>query len=134
MGFFLFTIISYVLAMASVSVGVLIGSCTEDPKVASEMMPMLIVPQCLFAGFFIATSLIPAFLRWAQYLCSLTYAVRLALLGEFGDCDAESCVSLLENNSVDEMESYWYWLILLGLFVFFRLMALIVLKNKATFH
>lgn len=134
MGFFLFTVISYVVAMASVSVGVLIGSYVEDPKIASEMMPMLIVPQCLFAGFFISTDLIPVWLRWAQYLCSLTYAVRIALLAEFGDCVAQSCQALLAANNVEEIPSYWYWLILVALFVGFRFSAMLVLKRRATFH
>eukprot|EP01033_Poteriospumella_lacustris_P001267 gene1266-923_t len=37
----------------------------------------------LFVGFFIRTSLIPVFLRWAQYLCSLKYAMNLIILTEF---------------------------------------------------
>ena len=134
MGFFVLTIISYVLAMSSVSVGVLIGSWTDDPKTAAEMMPLLIVPQCLFAGFFIASELIPDFFRWAQYLCSLTYAVRIALLAEFGDCAAASCQALLESNNVREIAAHWYWLILVAIFVAFRLAAMIVLKRRATFH
>jgi hypothetical protein len=61
-------------------------------------MPVLIVPQLLFSGFFISIDLIPQFLRWAQYLCSFTYAIRLASYYEFGDCETEACQQLLLRN------------------------------------
>ena len=35
--------------------------------------------QMLFAGFFIRTSQIPVFLRWAQYVCVLKYSINLLL-------------------------------------------------------
>jgi hypothetical protein len=81
--------------------------------------------------------------RWAQYLCSLTYAVRLALLGEFGDCAKEpanenspdgqnNCARLLNNSDVNEDDQWLYWLLLILLFAFFRLLALFLLKKKAT--
>jgi len=134
MQFMIFLFISYILALASTSIGVLIGSYIEDPKVASEFMPVLIVPQLLFSGFFISTSIIPTFLRWAQYMCSLTYAIRLSLYYEFGDCNTDICVSLLESNGVYEFDTAWYWIILCLLFAAMRIMAMIILRNKATFH
>merc|ERR1719263_1835471 len=75
MNFFLFLALNFTLAIASTSIGIFIGSSVEDPNVAQELMPALIVPQLLFAGFFIPSNMIPEFLRWAQYLCSLTYAI-----------------------------------------------------------
>lgn len=83
--FFHFLAIEYGLAMSSTAVAVLLGCAVEDPKMATEFLPLLFVPQLLFAGFFVRTELIPVWLRWAQYLCSLTYGVRLALLAEFGE-------------------------------------------------
>jgi ABC-type multidrug transport system permease subunit len=131
--FFKFLSLNFMLAIASTSIGIFIGSLVEDPDVAAELMPALIVPQLLFSGFFIQTSLIPEFLRWAQYLCSLTYATRLALLFEFGDCDTASCRSLLENNGVYQMDSYWYWIILVLIAAVFRVTSLIILRGKASF-
>jgi hypothetical protein len=60
-----------------------IGCLVADVKDVSELAPLLFVPQLLFAGFFIRTSLIPIFLRWAQYLCAIKYAINLVLLTEF---------------------------------------------------
>ena len=131
--FFAFMALNFALAMASTSIGIFIGSCVQDPSVAAELMPALIVPQLLFSGFFIQTNLIPDFLVWAQYLCSLVYATRLANSYEFGDCDTESCRSLLENNEVYQLEQYWYWIILLGIAAVFRIAATVILKGKANF-
>ncbi|OEU13882.1 ABC2_membrane-domain-containing protein [Fragilariopsis cylindrus CCMP1102] len=133
MNFFLFLMINFLLAIASTSIGIFIGSCVEDPGVAAELMPALIVPQLLFSGFFIPTAYIPSFLRWAQYACSLTYAIRLASLYEFGDCPTSACQTLLENNGVYELPSYWYWIILFCIAAIFRLTSMVILKRKATF-
>lgn len=132
-GFFVFLLLNFLLALASTSIGILIGSSVEDPKVASELMPALIVPQLLFSGFFISIDLIPPFLRWVQYICPLTYATRLALHFEFGDCVYESCTSILEQNGVNEFDTYWYWIILTAITAVFRIGGLIVLKRKANY-
>lgn len=86
----------------------------EDPKLGQEMLPLLFVPQMLFAGFFVAPDLIPVWLRWARYLCSLTYSVRIGLVEEFGDrsdctmADGESpCMNLLESVEADSDDTWW---------------------------
>merc|ERR1712086_624356 len=118
--------LNFTLAIASTSIGVFIGSCVEDPKVASELIPALIVPQLLFSGFFIQVELIPVFLRWSQYLCSLTYAIRLASLFEFGDnCSTVQCEDLLRNNGVYQLDSYLYWIILLAIAAVFRFTSVV---------
>ncbi len=133
MNFFVFLALNFVLAIASTSIGIFVGSCVDDPSVAAELMPALIVPQLLFSGFFIQASLIPEFLRWARYLCSLTYATQLVTLYEFGDCDTVSCQNLLQNNDVYQLESYWYWIILIAIAAIFRLTSMAVLRGKASF-
>ena len=129
--------ICYTLAMTSTALAVLLGCSVEDPKLAQEMLPILFVPQMLFAGFFVAPDLIPVWLRWAQYLCSLTYSVRLGLVEEFSDCGPNQeaiaqCSRLVSDVGADPDDTWWYWLVLACLFVVFRLGALIVLRYKAT--
>ena len=87
----------------------------------------------LFAGFFVTPDLIPSWLRWARYLCSLTYAVRIALVGEFEDCSAtiENCQTVLTNVEADPDETWWNWLVLSLLFVLFRVLALVIIRTKA---
>ncbi|KAL3937587.1 MAG: hypothetical protein SGARI_002065 [Bacillariaceae sp.] len=133
MGFMVFLAISFVLAIASTSIGILLGSIVENPDVAAELMPVLIVPQLLFSGFFISIDLIPEFLRWAQYLCSLTYAIRLSTFYEFGDCPHETCQQLLVRNGVYELPTIWYWVILLAITAVFRVAGMTILRGKAKF-
>lgn len=136
-GFGMFYVTIYLLAMSSTALAVLLGCAVEDPKLGQEMLPILFVPQMLFAGFFVTPDLIPAWLRWARYLCALTYGIRIALVEEFdGGCGSPeadgACQGLLKSIEADPDETWWYWLTLLGLFVVFRLGALYVLRQKAT--
>lgn len=128
----------YTLSMASTAMAVLLGSAVEDPKLAIEMLPILFVPQMLFAGFFVATDLIPVWLRWAQYLCSLTYGLRILLVENFQNCGGtdeelnESCNNLIDGVGADPGSVWWYWLVLLLIFAVLRTLALVVLRKKAT--
>ena len=136
--FVLYTAIIYALAMASTAVAVLLGCAVSDAKTAQELLPLLFVPQMLFAGFFVAIELLPYWMRWVQYVCSLTYGVRLGLLGEFEMCSngndtaAENCSQILVNVNASANEKWWYWLVLVALFVVLRISALFVLRKKAT--
>ena len=134
--FWIYYLNLYALAMSSTALAVLVGCSVEDPKLAPEMLPILFVPQMLFSGFFVVPELMPVWLRWARYLCSLTFALRIALKAEFGNgCGSAegdiACERLLENIDVYEMDEFVYWLILVALFVVSRVMALYVLKQKA---
>jgi hypothetical protein len=131
-GFGIFFVIVYGLAMANTALAVLLGCSVEDPKLGQELLPLLVLPQMLFAGFFVTPGLIPVWLRWAQYLCTTTYAVRLLLIAEFDSCDEPSCETLLDNIGADADEAYWYWIVIVGLFVIFRVGALFMLRKKAT--
>lgn len=127
----------FTLAMASTAMAVFLGCSVEDPKLATEMMPLLFVPQMLFAGFFVPPYLIPPWLRWARYLCTLTYAIRIMLVAEFSDCGPdpvaiENCNTLLTQIEADDGDTWWNWLVLLALFAAFRLLALFLLQRKAT--
>jgi len=137
--FFLFLSIIYALAMASSAVAVFLGCLVESPRMALELLPILFVPQMLFAGFFVALQLIPVWLRWIQYICSLGYGVRLGLIAEFGDCSegtgiaADNCENALESGGADVDSVWWYWVMLVGLFVVIRVSAIVALKSRASF-
>jgi len=141
--FFQFFLIIYAIAMASTAISVLLGCSIEDAQLAQEFLPLLFVPQMLFAGFFVAIQLVPTWLQWVQYVCSLTYGVRLGLLAEFDECASEridgnptmsslNCQQILTNVGADPDEEWWYWLVIIALFCVTRLAALFVLKAKAS--
>lgn len=134
--FIFFYINTYTLAMVSTALAVMLGCTVEDPKLATEMMPIVFIPQILFAGFFVSPTLIPAWLRWLRYAFSFTYVIRLGVLEEFGECQGEratmACEGLIESIEADSDDTWWYWITLVVLFVVFRLAALFFLRNKAT--
>ena len=89
-------------------------------------------------GFFIRTSLIPIYMRWAQYLCAIKYSVNLVLLTEFNlmnkSCQGDAMVNchvLLATNNIVEGNAYIYVLLLFAIFVFFRGLGAIILIQKA---
>jgi ABC-type multidrug transport system permease subunit len=125
------------LAAAASSVAVLLGCVVNDVKTASELAPLIFIPQLLFAGFYIRTSLIPVFLRWAQYLCSLKYGINLVMITQISpstagcQCAPDACENVLKENNVNP-DAWWvYALILLCLFLIFRIIAAVVLVQRA---
>ncbi len=133
-------LIGWALAMCSCSIAVCLGSCISDVKKASELAPLVFVPQLLFVGFFVRINQIPRFLQWAQYLCSLKYAMNLLVIVEFNDsvkgCSvnymaAQNCKQLWRSNDIDSTDVYIYVLCLVALFVVFRCIGCILLLYKA---
>jgi len=93
---------------------------------------LIILPQAVLSGLFVAVPLIPSWIRWVQYTCSMIYANRLALLSEFGDCKALTCQVILYNVDADKDEQWWYWLALGAIVLVSRVSAIAVLRKKAT--
>ena len=91
--------------------------------------------DCFSQGVFIPVNLIPSWVRWGQWLCSLTYASRLAIINEFGECDLDTCDDFLAHNNadVDDATVVWYWLALVAWFVFFRILSAVTLRHKGLY-
>ena len=126
--------------LAASSIALLLGCIVPDAKVVTELSPLLFVPQLLFCGFFIRTSLVPIFLRWAQYLCSLKYSLNLVLLNEFAssndNCQESAgamanCVSVLDANEIEKSNAYIYALLLILIFFVFRSLGCYALVQKS---
>ncbi|CAB9516113.1 Putative white-brown complex homolog protein 30 [Seminavis robusta] len=129
--------ITYALSLTATAVAVMLGACFDDVQNALTLFTLVVVPQFFFSGLFIAIELIPSWVSWAQYVCSLTYAARLGFAYEFADCEpgdaAANCAAVLAANNVDKDSTWWYWLALLGLFVMFRGFGALILRYKATY-
>ena len=137
MGFGQLVAITYALSMTATAVAVMLGACFDDINASLNLFTLLVVPQFFFSGLFIAIELIPTWVSWAQYVCSLTYAARIGFAYEFGSCEegqaSANCDAVLAANNVDKEDTWWYWLALLGLFVMFRVLGIMVLRCKATY-
>lgn len=137
--FIYFVLAAFGLGLVSNSVAMALGCALPDVKDVTELSPLLFVPQVLFAGFFIRTSQIPVFLRWAQYLCGMKYGIDLIFQNEFdlklSSCRSGNarvnCRSILQQNDIKTGEYYIPIISLFLLFIGFRLIAGIILVQKA---
>lgn len=136
MNFFIFFVILFAMAMTSTAVCVLLGATSADPKIPMALFPLVVVPQFYFSGVFIATNLIPVWIRWIQWLCSLKYAAGLAYIYEFEECGGGladvNCNAILVQNNVSADDKWWYWLAMMAIFCIFRVAALLVLRKKGS--
>jgi ABC-type multidrug transport system permease subunit len=129
---------TYALAMSGTAMAVMLGVIAEgNAKVAQQLLPSLFIPQLLFSGFFVSPILIPKFLQWAQYLCVLTYAVRVLILEEFQNCsenaaEKRGCQSVIDNVRANPDQLMFYWSMLVLYFLVFRTLALLLLRKSAT--
>lgn len=136
--FILMVLCNWGLGVCSSSMAILVGCLVTDVKQVTELAPLLYVPQLLFAGFFIKTSQIPLILRWAQYLCSLKYAMNMLLLLEFAlsnkNCSGNAhafCGSVVSSNDISK-DSFWVYILIMGaLFVGFRILGGVLLVQRA---
>jgi len=138
--FILLVLAAFGTGAASSSLAVFLGCLVADVKTATEASPLLFVPQILFAGFFIRTSLIPVWLRWAQYICSLKYGLNLAITVEFAasqdacsesDDAAANCAKIIHNNNIKPDDFWIYILCLFAIFAALRALAMFLLAKKA---
>lgn len=81
--FFEFVGLTAFFGFVAASLSMVLGAVAATVQVALQLLPLVFVPQLLFSGFFIPINKIPVVLRWAQYLCSLKYALNLMVLAEF---------------------------------------------------
>jgi ABC-type multidrug transport system permease subunit len=130
---------TYALAMSGTAMAVMLGVLSGgNAKFAQQLIPLIFIPQLLFSGFFVSPNLIPKFLRWAQYVCVLTYAVRMLIIEEFHNCNEENyfanqnCNKLVEKSAAVPGDEWFYWTMLVAYFFCFRSLALLLLRKSAT--
>eukprot|EP00658_Telonema_sp_P-2_P061740 TRINITY_DN5040_c0_g1_i4.p1 TRINITY_DN5040_c0_g1~~TRINITY_DN5040_c0_g1_i4.p1 ORF type:complete len:442 (-),score=108.83 TRINITY_DN5040_c0_g1_i4:312-1637(-) len=159
--FFFLSLACALLGITAASTSLLVGSVADNVTTAIQATPMLFVPQLLFSGFFISINKIPAFMRWAQYLCSLKYGINLLMIAEFdhlpdkfknnpdayyyaiyghsyhnsSSCPRQlGCIhdsALFPRNEVNTDSKWIYVAILLGLFTAFRVTSAVLLTARA---
>lgn len=77
------TLVAALMGTVAASVSLFMGAISSSVEVAIQLVPLLFVPQILFAGLFIPITSIPEWIQWPQYLCFLKYALNIVLIAEF---------------------------------------------------
>jgi hypothetical protein len=132
-GYLLFLVYVWLQANAAASMAIWLGCCTSSPASAIQLAPAIFVPQVLFSGLFLQIKEVPSYLRWVQYLCTLKYGINLVCIVEFGGDDRVGGELLLDAQNINKDMRWAYTLLLIGLFLAYRLMALVVLNRKARY-
>lgn len=97
--FALFLAILIILYNAASGYAFVIGTLVSDKALAVTLTPVILIPFMLFAGFFVASEDIPAWLTPFEYLSIFKYSYQALYLNEFTDLEL-SCM----DESLPELE------------------------------
>merc|ERR1711937_1003381 len=89
--FFVFLLTLILIYNASSGYSLIISSIFSNKQVAVTLTPVLIVPFMLFAGFFVAASSIPKWLREFEYISIYKYGYQALMMNEFNNNDVFKC-------------------------------------------
>jgi len=96
----------------------LVGSVFSDAKVATNVVPVILLPWMIFSGFYINSNSMPNWLGWFQYTSPFRYALESLMWNQYTDYE-------LGTGIVDQ---YGYHL---GLWGAFGLLAAVGLVARA---
>eukprot|EP00948_MAST-09A_sp_MAST-9A-sp1_P000164 g164.t1 len=103
------------LGLAAAASARVLGSIASDATVAIQLVPLIFVPQMLFAGVFVPPSEIPQWLNWAQYLCTLKYASGILMVINWPDPRDSYQEDFLTSFEIYPDDWYIYLIVLLGI-------------------
>ena len=129
--FFLLGLIFWLQSSVGASLALWLGSLTSNVETAIQMTPVLLVPQILFSGVFLRVSLIPKWLRWVQYTCFLKYTINLLTIEEFKKINVEGEQELKDGLNLENDLEWAYIIVLIGMFILFRLSSMYFLAKRA---
>lgn len=117
--------------MAANSLGTWIGSLFEDVKVASEVLPIFLLPLMIFSGYFVNRDNIWDGVAWIEYISPFKYGFSSHVRNIFEE-DNNFSTNIVRQLNLDV--SLWLGIIvLLIMFVAFRiigLFSLLLLKKR----
>lgn len=91
--FFVFLLTLILIYNAASGYSLIISAIFSNKQVAVTLTPVLIVPFMLFAGFFVASSSIPVWLREFAYLSIYKYGYQALMRNEFINNPRYSCAT-----------------------------------------
>jgi ABC-type multidrug transport system permease subunit len=124
--FFIFFFIIFLSNLCGMSIGLLAGSLTADPKNANGISMLILIPFLIFSGLFKNQANLPAWIGWIQYISPFKYNFSALMQNE----------TLYKNSNIRLLNldvGLWGSIaILAGLGVAARLLSLFFLwKHKA---
>lgn len=106
-----------------------------DSVVAAVIMVVVtLVPQLLFMGTFVRHSQLQNWLEWINYVCTVTYSLKIVSAVEF---DPAACTSdavcaqwsaLLAGNYTSKDSIWWYCVVLVAFFLVYRVLGFLAIQ------
>lgn len=81
--FFNFVLTTILLSLVGNSMGLLVGSFFDEPKLASAMAPLIFIPMMLFSGFYKQRETLSPIVSWIEYITPLKYAFEAFVTNEY---------------------------------------------------
>ena len=116
--------------------GYILGAAISRKDVLNVLMPVIVVPTMLFAGFFVNQDNVPWFLKPVEYISIFKYAYQAFFLNEYNDFNLAcmnttnpdlKCSPLEDFNAPQTLEESLF--VMLGLMLLCYLLAFIILNK-----
>lgn len=125
--FFLFYLSLFLCSLTSQSLGYFLSSIFNQEETAVQLAPIILMPMVLFSGFFSNSGSYPVWISWIQYISPVKYTLEALIYNEFDDRRYDSPIDLISFLGF-KLGLFKCLIILLGLTIFFRFVALAFLK------
>ena len=126
--FSLFVLTLSLLILCSSALGVVVGTISNDEKVAIALGTLSNGALMIFSGYIINLDHVYVWIRWLQYLCPTRYAAEILLRNEFEDNPKYSFNPM---NTYNLNFGTLNWLIMLTLITWgLRVISIIALKRS----
>jgi len=123
---FIFTLFMIAQSLCGNALGILAGSAFSDPKVATNVVPLFMLPLMVFGGFYINSDSLPDWLEWFQWVSPYRYCLEGLMRNEYSD-SAFGLAPVEQFNFNVGMWGCFGLLIAIGMA--FRILALVALKK-----
>lgn len=81
--FFVLLLVCMSVALAGEGLSQAISVFAGDEQAAAAVVPVFVILQVLFGGFFIPPDALPDYIAWGRYLSFIYYGFNTAVLNEF---------------------------------------------------
>ncbi|KAG9147194.1 hypothetical protein Leryth_024316 [Lithospermum erythrorhizon] len=143
--FSFFVLVIWIIILMANSFVMFLSSVAPNYIAGTSMVTLLLAGFFLFSGYFISKNSMPKFWQFMHYLSIYKYALDALLINEYS-CLLTRCLiwyqendtcmvtgkDVLEQRGLHERQRWTNIYILIGSFVFFRLLCLIVLIRRVS--
>lgn len=123
--FFTLLLICVLVALAGEGMAQAISVFAGNEQMAAALVPVAVILEVLFGGFFIPPSALPGYIQWARWLAFIYYGFNAAVLNEFDqNTDVDQDVVRSLESSLSKWENI---AALVGFMAVFKLLYFTVL-------